>query len=71
MTKKPEAELLAHISDQQSVACRLAALLEAAAVLNNEGNCPGGVYVLIETCAEIAAKLNHQLDSVSLPEVAA
>lgn len=59
-----------HISDVQTDAMRLSAILDVLTHLNNEGACGNGRVVLVDIAAELAAKINNDLDSTNLPSAA-
>ncbi|WP_112310355.1 hypothetical protein [Pseudogemmobacter bohemicus] len=61
-----------HIQNQQDMSCTLCGVIEAIAILDNEGRGQGtAVTALIQVAGELAEKLNHNLDSINLPEAAA
>ena len=62
--------LHAYIQGQQDVACNLRGVLEAMAILDNEGCAPSAVTSLINVAVNLAEALAEGLDSVRLPEVA-
>jgi hypothetical protein len=62
-------ELLKHIAEVQSRACRLSGVVSAIAFLESEGACAAGQCALIYIAEDLAAEINTALDSVNLPRV--
>jgi hypothetical protein len=60
-----------HIQNQQDISTNLCGVMEALAILDNEGCAPGAVTALISVGRSLAESLNQGLDSVNLPEVRA
>ncbi|RWR08493.1 hypothetical protein [Paenirhodobacter populi] len=58
-----------HIQNQQNMACNLVGVLEALAILDNEGMGKGGaVTSLISVALVMASDINEGLDTVNLPK---
>lgn len=66
----PTPSLHDHISDVQVNAMRLHAILDVLAHLGDEGACGSGRLVLVDIAAELAAKINNDLDTTNLPGAA-
>jgi hypothetical protein len=62
-------ELLAHIDDMHSQACRLSGVLNAIAYLENESACGAGRTALVYMAEELAEQIYSGLDCINLPEV--
>ncbi len=63
--------LLKHIEKQQSIAMNLCGVIEALAILDNEGVGANAITSLLNVAGDLANQLNDGLDSVRLPEVGA
>lgn len=60
--------LAAHLSDMQTLACRLSGLLKALAYLENDDACREARSSLIYIAEDLATRLNNGLD-VAHPQV--
>lgn len=60
--------LMKHIGDQQTTAVTLAGVIEALAILDNEGLGDGAQTSLLNVAGELVSRLTEGLDSVNLPK---
>lgn len=60
--------LLAHIQNQQDLACNLCGVIRAIHILDNKKVAPGAVSALLDVAMALSGDLNCNLDHVSLPD---